>query len=349
MPPEILDVALRGGASSLMVIIALLVLLVRANWQAKSSLLVLSSCSIARIWGAAAPEIHLNPEVLPILRLIGTGSVFGLTWFIVTIFLDEKRFARWWLWGAAFLAMSLWFSGSYREIAPFQRAFAVTLYLSLLGLVLYSARGDLLNARRRLRPGMSVFIIIYSVNLALTSTPMIGSQTVGAAVYQSSLLIVFTIVFSVWALQADPSSWPAKPEVQMPSEASKFEMSRRQTALIGRINRQMEDGIWQVEGLTVGGLAQKVNAPEHQVRKAINQELGYRNFASFINRARIEAAKVRLRDPNAQGTTVLEIAYEVGFSSLGPFNRSFKKETGQSPTDFRKSSAADGSKQRELA
>lgn len=61
VPPEILDVALRGGASSLMVILALLVLLVRANWQAKSSLLVLSSCSIARIWGAAAPEIHLNP------------------------------------------------------------------------------------------------------------------------------------------------------------------------------------------------------------------------------------------------------------------------------------------------
>jgi len=34
-------------------------------------------------------------------------------------------------------------------------------------------------------------------------------------------------------------------------------------------------------------------------------------------------------------TTVLEIAYDVGFASVGPFNRAFRAEFGQSPTEYR--------------
>jgi AraC-like DNA-binding protein len=102
----------------------------------------------------------------------------------------------------------------------------------------------------------------------------------------------------------------------------------------------MEAGVWQVEGLTVGGLAQKVGAPEHQVRKAINRGLGHRNFASFINRARIDAAIKRLDGPEASEETILEIAFDVGFSSLGPFNRAFRETTGKSPKDFRKQALA---------
>jgi len=47
------------------------------------------------------------------------------------------------------------------------------------------------------------------------------------------------------------------------------------------------------EGLTIGMLATKLAVPEHRLRRAINQSLGYRNFSSFINRARIEAASKR--------------------------------------------------------
>ena len=98
----------------------------------------------------------------------------------------------------------------------------------------------------------------------------------------------------------------------------------------------MQSGVWQVEGLTVGALAQRVKAPEHQVRRAINQELGHRNFASFINAARIEAARARLADPEAEPQSIQEIAYDVGFASLRPLNRAFREATGLSPSDYRK-------------
>ena len=97
----------------------------------------------------------------------------------------------------------------------------------------------------------------------------------------------------------------------------------------------MAAGYWREEGLTIGALAAQLHVPEHRLRRAINGGLGHRNFSSFINSHRIAAAKAQLADPEASCTTVLEIAYDVGFASLGPFNRAFRAETGQSPTEFR--------------
>jgi AraC-like DNA-binding protein len=47
-----------------------------------------------------------------------------------------------------------------------------------------------------------------------------------------------------------------------------------------------------------------------------------------------------LEAPEASEETILEIAFDVGFSSLGPFNRAFRETTGKSPTDFRKQALA---------
>ena len=63
--------------------------------------------------------------------------------------------------------------------------------------------------------------------------------------------------------------------------------------------------------------------------------MGHRNFSSFINGYRIARAKELLSDPNLAERTVLSIAYDVGFASLGPFNRSFREATGKTPTEYR--------------
>jgi AraC-like DNA-binding protein len=41
------------------------------------------------------------------------------------------------------------------------------------------------------------------------------------------------------------------------------------------------------------------------------------------------------------GRTGLEIAQETGFVSLGPFNRAFRAQTGQSPTELRRAGLED--------
>jgi AraC-like DNA-binding protein len=90
--------------------------------------------------------------------------------------------------------------------------------------------------------------------------------------------------------------------------------------------------LWRREALTIGELSEVVGVPEYALRRLINGELGYRNFPEFLNERRVTAAKVALRATKAR---VSAIAYEVGFSSLGPFNRAFKEATGVTPIKWR--------------
>ncbi len=103
------------------------------------------------------------------------------------------------------------------------------------------------------------------------------------------------------------------------------------------------DQVWKEEGLTIASLALRANMPETQLRRLINDCLGYRNFPSYVNGHRIAAAKTRLSDPAEARVSISTIAYDIGFASLGPFNRAFKEEAGVSPSEWRRNSLGVGS------
>ena len=97
----------------------------------------------------------------------------------------------------------------------------------------------------------------------------------------------------------------------------------------------MESGFFRTTGLTISVLAKELDYPEHQLRRLINGQLGYRNFSTFLNHYRINAAKQQLADPEYARTPVLTMALDLGYGSLRPFNRAFKETTGMTPTEFR--------------
>lgn len=86
--------------------------------------------------------------------------------------------------------------------------------------------------------------------------------------------------------------------------------------------------------LTLQKLAEKINMPEKQLSLLINQSAG-KHFFDFVNEFRINNAKALLKEQPQ--LTVLEILYQVGFNSKSSFYTAFKKETGVTPTDYRKS------------
>jgi len=88
-------------------------------------------------------------------------------------------------------------------------------------------------------------------------------------------------------------------------------------------------------GLTITKLANRLKIPEHRLRHLINQHMRYRNFADFLNHHRIQAAKSRLSTIEDRNIPVLTVAMDLGYGSLGPFNRAFKERTGLTPTEFR--------------
>jgi AraC-like DNA-binding protein len=91
--------------------------------------------------------------------------------------------------------------------------------------------------------------------------------------------------------------------------------------------------------LSIYNLAIQVDMSVKDLSVLINHKLN-QHFFDFVNRYRIEQAMEMLRDPDKANLTILEILYEVGFNSKSSFNTIFRKYTGTTPTEYRKSQVA---------
>lgn len=60
------------------------------------------------------------------------------------------------------------------------------------------------------------------------------------------------------------------------------------------------------------------------------------NFNSFVNNLRIKEALKLLQTSQYENQTISSIAFDVGFNSISSFNTAFKKQTGKTPSSFRK-------------
>jgi len=106
--------------------------------------------------------------------------------------------------------------------------------------------------------------------------------------------------------------------------------------LAERITRLLrEDEIYATPDLKVADLARRLGQPEYRVTQCITAAMGFPNFNRLINHHRIGRAKRMLADPGLGRLSILQIAFESGFSSIGPFNRAFKDEAGTTPRAFR--------------
>jgi AraC-like DNA-binding protein len=85
--------------------------------------------------------------------------------------------------------------------------------------------------------------------------------------------------------------------------------------------------------LSLNELALKLKMQPHILSKVINQGF-QKNFFDFINTYRVEEFKSRMDDPKYRHYTLISVAYEVGFNSKTAFNRSFKKITNQTPSEY---------------
>jgi AraC-like DNA-binding protein len=95
--------------------------------------------------------------------------------------------------------------------------------------------------------------------------------------------------------------------------------------------------VFKEEGLSIGSLSERLGAQEYKLRQLINAQLGFKNFNAFLNRFRVAAAEKMLADPGKAHLGVAEVAFQVGYRSLGTFNRAFKDTTGRTPSEYRAS------------
>jgi len=107
--------------------------------------------------------------------------------------------------------------------------------------------------------------------------------------------------------------------------------------IMKKMNEWMEKEKPYVKGnLSLADLAEKLEIPAYILSEVLNG-LFKQNFYDYVNNYRIEEFKNLLKDPKYKNIKLLNIAFDVGFNSKSTFNTSFKKFTGQTPSEYKKS------------
>ena len=183
--------------------------------------------------------------------------------------------------------------------------------------------------------GNNLFFFVFGLILLLIFLQALGVPTLG--VYSISVPLIVTVIIyglGFWGLR--------QPDIFSPAEdvaARKYEKS----ALTPPLTKELAEKVQAFMAaqkpylnteLTLPMLAGQLNIPQHQLSQVINEAIGL-NFFDFVNGHRVEEAKRLLLDPAKGSYTVIAIAVEAGFNSKSAFNAVFKKQTGQTPSEFR--------------
>jgi len=103
-----------------------------------------------------------------------------------------------------------------------------------------------------------------------------------------------------------------------------------------RVLDVMEQEKPYLEGnLSLIKLSELIGVSPHQLSYVLNEGF-QKNFFQFINDYRVEKAKTYLLSKDYDHFSMLGIAYESGFNSKTAFNTVFKKNTGKTPTLYKK-------------
>ena len=158
-----------------------------------------------------------------------------------------------------------------------------------------------------------------------------------------SVIAVLTVGLAIPLLRLNPEFFaPVRTLGLGATTREADDLSPSESVLKQALLTSMSEGVYQQSGLNIRTLAEQLGHTEHQLRKLINGRLGFRNFSAFLNSYRIPEAKRILAEAGEVRKPVLTIALDLGYGSLGPFNRAFKAATNMTPTEYRQ--AALGSK-----
>lgn len=158
--------------------------------------------------------------------------------------------------------------------------------------------------------------------------------------------MVIILIFSSMALRQSPVfQVPEDSVIEVPAEKNndeiKYGSARLEKDTVDSVLKELIDYVEKEKPyldpeLTVSTLGEKISLQRHIISQVINSGLKM-NFYSFINGYRIEEAKKMFNSPEYNDKNIIEIAYLSGFTSKSHFNLSFKKATGVTPKEFRKS------------
>ncbi|MEP4197997.1 MAG: AraC family transcriptional regulator [Aliishimia sp.] len=186
-----------------------------------------------------------------------------------------------------------------------------------------------------LAAAMGTYVLQFLVGRLLQVT---GAQDPIGPFLDSLLVLVVIASLALWGLRPsnDLKSVVAELEVLEEQRSKKYEKSALGADQSERIARKLvhameKEHLYRDPNLTLNTLSAHIGVSLNYVSQTLNQNIR-QPFFEFVNSWRVKEA-IPLVEEGA--STVLAIAYEVGFNSRSSFYTAFKRETGMTPTSYK--------------
>lgn len=126
-------------------------------------------------------------------------------------------------------------------------------------------------------------------------------------------------------------------KVELAESSNITELSHKTDEHFRKIKELFEqEKLYQDPSLNMSMLSDKTGLSNGYLSQIINQKNNL-NFFDFVNSYRVEDVKKKMSEPDYEHYTLLGLAQEAGFKSKSTFNSVFKKMTGKTPSEYRKS------------
>ncbi|MEM6538011.1 MAG: helix-turn-helix domain-containing protein [Pseudomonadota bacterium] len=317
-----------------------------------ATLLHMGSMMLASFYGAFGG--WLGP-VAPAIHLAGIASC-GWFWLFSRVLFRQGETIKLWMIGVVALitlpfgldkifAAAPWMAEAFKADGLLRMAYNIEALTSstvlALGVMEAPRSFEAQSAEeKRFRKG---FVLLFGGLIGLSMIWLQGSPETSFAgragdAFRAGFMMI-AVIGSVYAVKHRLRVPLARPDTASTSRRAQTALTAPtddDKALAARVTAYVSDPrVFTLPEIKVATIAEELGAPEYKVTRAISRATDFPNFNRLINHHRIALARRRLSTATERHTSILVIAMESGFGSIGPFNRAFKEIVGETPRAFR--------------
>lgn len=175
--------------------------------------------------------------------------------------------------------------------------------------------------------GLFAFVAMYPQATAGIAE---GAVTPFAVLAGGMALLIYVFSFLILAAPEVPAECGCGSSAEEDEKA----ISDEDRDLATKVTKLLEREIYRDPDLTLESLAHRLHTHPNHLSGVINCAFR-QSFPSLIQHHRIEYFVTRAKAGALKHHTILDIAFEAGFSSKSTFNRVFGAEKGMSPSQFK--------------
>lgn len=347
MNSDHLDLALRLGTASILILLAWLLLGQRRRVGLPAVLFAPLAVCLAGFVLGNTPLASLQPAGLAgnLADAASGFTVIFLWWFALSCF--DRRFR---LQDGVLMVGIAWagIAAADRGLLGDHLAnFGLSQGLVVMGFAIVAhlvwrlldeRQGDLIEQRYQARVLVAVLLGgMLFIDLAADALFGFAWRPLAFSMAQNAMILAFSVWLAgrILIVRDDVLTFGVADAGHVPTGSAPDADQGRNEALLLRLNMLIEtERVHLDPELTFARFVERMSAPERAVRTLINRHLGFDHFRAFLNHHRVAEAR-RLLEDAGRDDKLIAIALDSGFASLASFNRAFRAIEGCSPSAYR--------------